>query len=773
MTIIAGTIYKGLCDESPLLGFHRVLQVLELDDEVVLIEVPSGPRQSDGAKQKNYYVKKFFTVQLSDLVLWKTQNMVVETTIKWPPLWAMSDDAIRVEYPSRKGRTESPMIRDRDRKWELISPVIYEYENNALTDFSEIETLVRARAAEVGVSKGQALDAIRCYFAYGCIKNALLPNFADCGAPAMPRIAKGKKAGRKNAAVLAGNIALEGKILTEEDRQNLKDGWTMYVRPGTKVVEAYWATISAFYNIGYSLKNGYYTADLLDAELRPTEREFRYHGPLGEADGTATRRIMGEGEWLKNHRELIGSARDGVIAFGQACSIDASPIDVNLVACFDPLRPIGVGRALVVTDIGFDLIVGWHVAIAGVGADDANLAILCAALDKSGVLARYGLEDLPLEDFPSVFSSKILSDNGELRCIKGISENVDKLGSRIEFIPSGRPDHNSVSESGHHSRNCGLNHHLIGTTKGKQRKRGEPLAITKALLSHYQYMRLLILWIHWRNTKQRVPHLLATEMRRDNVEPTRIAIYRWAKQKGYVAGKPIDALHAKSHLLTTYTASVKRNGLVLHRPNKGNAVELLSRAIFNDSYLATSGIIRAALNGGKKHIEVKVYPDDLSRIYLFDKNGVHEIKNTSNDALLVHEGCVTDIGVMNDVDRERNIETASQQDQDAVDMRSSRVEEQENAIRKKKIAKSRSGARPNQKNDRSSVRINQAEEKRAQLDAAVLRASVEEVRSPTDVTHVLSNVAGIVEQPKVKNINALRLAKLRNLHAQREISGSK
>ena len=63
--------------------------------------------------------------------------------------------------------------------------------------------------------------------------------------------------------------------------------------------------------------------------------------------------------------------------------------------------------------------------------------------------------------------------------------------------------------------------------------------------------------------------------------------------------------------------SVKRNGLFLHRPNKGGAVELLSKAIFNDNYLATSGIIRAALNGGKKHIEVKVNPDDLSRIYLF------------------------------------------------------------------------------------------------------------------------------------------------------------
>jgi hypothetical protein len=712
---------------------------------------------------------------LSDLVAWKTQKLIVEATIKLPSLWNMSDDAIRAEYPPKSEKTDSSMIQDRDRKWELISPIIHDYENNILADIRGIDKKASARALEIGVSKGQMLDAIHRYFAYGCIKNALLSNYASCGAPAMPRLAKYKKPGRKNAAVLAGNIALEGKILTEEDRQNLKDGWAMYVRPGTKIGEAYRATMTAFYNIGYSKKNGYIVADLLNAELRPTEREFIYHGPLGVNGETATRRLMGEGEWLKNHRELIGSARDGVIAFGQACSIDASPIDVNLVSCFDPLRPIGVGRGIFVTEIGFDLIVGWHVAIAGIGVNEANLAILCGALGKSDELARYGLDNLSPDDFPSVFSSKIFTDNGELRCIKGISANVDNLGSKLELIPSGRPDRNPVSESGHHSRNSGLNHHLIGTTKGKQRKRGEPLAISKALLSHYQYMRLLLLWIHWRNTKQQVPHLLSTEMRRDKVEPTRISMYRWAKQKGYVAGKPVDHSLLKSHLLTTFTASVKRNGLILHRPNKGGAVELLSKAIFNDSYLATSGIIRAALNGGKKHIEVKVNPDDLSRIYLFDKNGVHEIRNISNDPLLVIDGCIADLAVMNDVDRERNIETASQQDQDVVDMRSFRVEEQAKALRNKNNILFQGGVRPRQKTDRSSVRENQAAEKRERLNNSIRQASAEiEEKVPDDVpqTITLPSISPLEPkvdiQPKPNDINSFRLARLRDFHVQRK-----
>src|ERR1017187_800862 len=113
---------------------------------------------------------------------------------------------------------------------------------------------------------------------------------------------------------------------------------------------------SAFYSSGYSLKHGKYVVNLLEAHFRPTIREFRYHGPNAKDEASAARRLMGEAEWLKNCRELNGSARTGVFAFGQVGSIDASPIDVNEVACFNPLLPIGVGRAVVVADVDLDLI---------------------------------------------------------------------------------------------------------------------------------------------------------------------------------------------------------------------------------------------------------------------------------------------------------------------------------------------------------------------------------------------------------------------------------
>ena len=778
MSITPGTILNSTCDESPLQGLNRVLQIINCDDgiRVVLIQIPTEPRQNEGAKQKYYYVKGFFTKTLTELVTWKEQKLIQETSVTWPALWNMTDEAIREKYPPRKGQKESYPLSTRDRKWDFIKPILPD-QDAALINLMELERKAGERAIEVNASKGQVLDALHRYYAFGCVKNALLPNTGECGAPDEPRIAKkGIKLGRKNTAALVGNVELQGKILTDEDRQNLCDGWEMFVRPGTTVDQAFFGMSSAFYSSGYSLKHGKYVVNLLEAHFRPTIREFRYHGPNVKDEASAARRLMGEAEWLKNCRELNGSARTGVFAFGQVGSIDASPIDVNEVACFDPLLPIGVGRAVVVTDVDLGLIMGWHVAIGGIGTDDANLAILNAASSKAEMLIRYGFEDISPEDFPSIFFTKYLSDNGELRAIKGIGAAVEKLGSRIEFVPSGRADFNSVSESGHHSRNRGLNHNIEGTTKGRPKKRGEVLSITKALLSHFRYMRLLIKWIHWRNTKQEVRHLLTAEMRRDNVEPYRIAIYQWAKAKGYVAGKPTDKDQLRAHLLPTFTASIRRNGLVLHRPKTGDAVELLRNACFNDSYLATSGLIRTMQNGGKKHIEVKVNPEDLSQVYLFDKNGVHVIRNISNDVLLVHEGCIADLMAMNDSDRQQKVETASQRDQGFAEVRSLRVEEEAEASRTKKAAQSVAGVNPKPKTDRPSVRRNQANEKRQQLDMAVKRASVsganvqegeqKEDRNPGNQV-IRQSVSSAQEPQHEKRMAQITQAKLKKFHDKR------
>lgn len=789
-TIEPGDVIIGTTDESPLHGPHRVLEVIRRLDRVTLIPIPVGPRKTAGKKQANYYARGFLSRRLSRLQFWLETNAIRKTVINLPNHWHLSDADLRKLSPPTNNpkipvedRHRSPLEIKRNFKWTLIEPLIPVTSEAAKThppDLTCIDTLVGERARQVGVSAGQVFDALHRYYAFGCIKNALLSNTVGrSGAPGQPRRAKnGVKLGRKNAAAKAGDTELAGLILDETHIQNLKDGYMMFVRPGTTVPQAFLSMSSTFYSNGHTIKHGHLTPNLLDAHLRPTESEFRWHGPCAEDGEDAARRLMGEGNWARNFRPLVGTVRDGIPTIGQVGSLDASPVDVNFVACGDPLQPIGVGRGLFVRDAWLGLYCGWTVGLGGLGTNDAKLAILRAATDKSPMLARYNL-DLPAEDFPSLFFSKYLSDNGELRSCDGIESIVDELTSRIEFIASGRADRNSPSESGHHSRHRGFDHHITGTTKGRQAKRGEPLAITKALLSRFSYVRLLLLWIHWANTKQKLPlHMVPTEMRREfsaqgkTPDRTRIEIYRWAKANGYVSGKPVDSTYLRAHLLPKFTASVQRGGLILHRPNTGNAVELLHGARFNHEYLAYSGIIRDAMTRGKKHIEVCADPDDLSQIILVDKNGTHVIPNIKDDAILIHEGGIPDLCAINDLEKLYDVETASVRDQDAIDQQSFRKEAEADAKEKKKVARESLGKSKPPSVKSAGVRAAQALEKRAQLDEEVRRAADRGDASPPTHQELVmvpkSPALPAPPQPAPTRMIDLMKSRLSRFHSERK-----
>lgn len=768
---------------SVIEGPHRVLQITPLLDSLILIPIPLGPRKVEGKRQASYYARGFVTLSLSKLTFCLERNEIQITNIEMPAHWNMSDDQLeeltlrsKVAGKERSKNAFRSLLEKRDFKWALISPlVLSERGANSLnpTCLSELDSLVGNRAKEAGVPAGTVFDALHRYYAFGSIKNALLPNTTfRSGAPGQPRRAKNSvKLGRPNALVKAGYQDRAGFILTDKDVQNIEDGYATFVIPGTSIKQAFLSMSATFYSKGHKEIHGHAVPELYSAHERPTEINFRHHGPRGKDGQSAARRLMGDGAWARDYRPLVGTARDGIAMIGQVGSIDASPVDVNFVSCRDPRQPIGVGRGIFVRDAWIGLYFGFHVTQSRLGAKDAKLAILRAATGKADMLQRYGLGDLPEGDFPSIFFSKILSDNGELRCIDGIESIVDQLTSRIEFVASGRADRNSSSESGHHSRHRSFDHHLTGTTKGRIAKRGEPLAISKALITRYAYIRLLILWIHWANTKEQLPlHKIPSEMQRElssqgkPIARTRIEIYRWASANGYVAGKPMESTFLRSHLLPSFTASVQRNGLVLHRPDTGNAIELLHGARFNHEYLVQSGVIQDMLKKGKKHLEVRADPDDLRQILLVDGRGVHIIPNVTDDALFVREGGVADLCAGNDAQKLRDVLDASATDQDEVEQQSYRKEVEADAQREQQASVKALGRLPKTGAARAMVRTAQVKEVRDQMDDEIRRSSpLRESIATGAATSSFTRDATSISEPKSMAESGRRLTELRKL----------
>ena len=462
-----GFIFRVQEDNSTVrCGLYRVVEELGVtdgpDNPLVIIQIPEPPPpRATGKRQPSYYAKGFRYIRLDTLKkLLDGREAFQSETLPIPPWWGKSDAELLAACPRKrwvKNDQEwvAPEVAAREVKWRLIEPLIVMAEAKLVSSVAELDALVPARAKAAKIGANQIYDALHRYYAFGQNKDALLPNTPNRGGKGGVRFGRnGIRLGAPNQAKKVGNKELEGKICDEQDRQNIRDGYFMFSRPGVSQQEQFIAFSSTFYSDGYKNENGRQLPLLLPANQRPTEREFFFHGPNSSDREAALVRIMGEGEWAKNYRPLVGSARDGIHAIGQVGSIDASPIDVNLVACFDSTSPIGVPRGLFVREAFLGLWCGAHNVIGGPSTADANLTILRAALGKEKVLARLGLSDISPDDFSSLLFTRLLSDNGELRAIAGMEACAKKVRVSIEFVESGRADRNSPSEGGHHARHA-------------------------------------------------------------------------------------------------------------------------------------------------------------------------------------------------------------------------------------------------------------------------------------------------------------------------------
>jgi hypothetical protein len=727
-SISENDIVVGTSPDSPLTGLHRVLEIRKRSNSATLIPIPIQPRQSPEAQQKNYYAKGFIVARLTELEHWLETRQIQRTEVNVPAHWLMSDAQLRAMLSRGRNKDETPpALARRDTNWKLIEPLVPAPSGSGKPqhNLACLDALVKGRAKDAKVSAGKVFDALHRFYAYGCIVNALLPQtIGRCGNPGNSRFAKnGIKLGRKNAAYKAGKSTSPGLILTERDVENIQDGYK-FIRPGTSTKEAYLLMSAAFYSSGYSTRHGKLKPDLLPKHERPTFEDFKYHGPQGPGATSVARRLMGEGEWLKNHRPLQGTARDGVIAAGQTGSIDASPIDIHLVSCFNPLQSIGVGRGLFVRDIYSGLFLGWTISECNPTVEDAKLAILRAAESKEHLIQKHGL-DFPAEDFPSLLFAKYQSDNGEVRCRDGITVITESMKSKVEFIPSQRADLNSPSETGHQIRHKTLDCQLPGATFGRQTKRGEVAPVLNSMMSKYAYMQVLIDWIHWFNVEKKIDlREIPTEMQRDFAREgkaltrTRLELFRWARLNGYVTGQPINLDYLRAHLLPKFQATINRDGIWLHRPNNGSNIELLKGAKFNDVYLAESGLMREAASRKSMHIEVRADPDDLAAIFIIDRHGVHRIPNIKDDQILLMEGSIADLCGMNDAQTLANSESTQEVEQALCDKASFRFSTID-AEKARKDAAIREHGKPSTKRVKSGIRNAQDIERQARFDAAL------------------------------------------------------
>lgn len=624
-SLCAQQVVNVLPDHLPIQGLHRVIWLDSTRNRVVLLAVDQTKRSHPKSLALNLLQEHM------------EQGHLIAVSVKPDPRTLMSDEQLRISYPPRRPDQESFVLTYRERWWRLIEPIISQSSRYFQGEVS-LNELVAQRASETGVSRQSIFAVLYKYWAGGSNKSVLLPNTSRCGGKGKARVGSGKPLGRKPRQIPGSNNEVSRYPMTQAEVENLRLGWRNHLRKGVTVEDAYRKTMEDYYCEEWRQEDGALRVDLKPADQRPSLRQFCYHGLRQEGGLMAWRMHLTEHEYLLNHRPLDGRPSAGLGAIGQVAQADASTNDVHLVSTFDRTRIVGPCHHILIVDEFTGLIVGFSVAWS-VDATAAKLALLNAASSKVDLCARYGIT-ITDELWPRAVFAKLVGDRGEFNCAE-IYQACDALCMSLQIVQSGRGDAKGLVEGKHHSVHALVSHKLPGTTRGRRRGRGEPEPALDACLDIDEYTGELVRAIIHHNTKAPVPARLTVEMQRDGVAPTRIAIWNWARQRGYVGYTNCDEDRLITTLCPPIDAVVDADGVHLISPrsfNSGDEVVVM-RLRYLGEVARIRGWLETARRRGRHRIEVFHNPCDLRRIWYLDAElGLQPLDLVTSDAILAKGG---------------------------------------------------------------------------------------------------------------------------------------
>ena len=551
-----------------------------------------------------------------------------------PRAWSYTDDELEAGFSQsdlgqKHRRNTKAWLEKRNQLQAWIDPIVKALSLYELLELGRLNDEVRKRAKELGHPNPVKVARAVRQFLLGCgHPNALLPGWAESGCPGREKFPT-KRCGPRRRPVRRGRSNHLGFVPTRTSRANLVAGWRKYKKPGTTALKAYLLTCKEYWPGNTELADKEGRRYLLAApEDRPTLGDFYCAARRAKLTGTAanmTRRVF-----ELTARPLRGKFDDRIVAVGQLGLIDSTSEDQTPVSSIARLKVLPSTWRTIVVEGKVGYILGVHSGFECPSTLTSLLALFNAASDKVAYCAQWGVT-ITADQWHSLMCKRIRADNGELKSEIGII-TLNSSECAAEFVASFRGDWKALPESSHHSLHRRADHDAAGSTRGKQRQRGEPKCEEDANRTQREHMPIVIQSILYHNNVELVPQLLTTDMRRDGVKPTRKAILEWYLKNGYVASEPWNVDLLRRRCLPRISARIYRDGIHLidplddHRPAR-----LIPQLHYSSEWLLRSALLVKAANG-VIDCEVMLDPNDLSRCY-FDHGGeLHELERRTSDA---------------------------------------------------------------------------------------------------------------------------------------------
>lgn len=334
-------------------------------------------------------------------------------------------------------------IEYRDAAWELIAPLI-EKQIHKFFDSKSGRHEISKRASETGRQTNKIYFQLRRYFQRGCTKNALFPDWHNCGKTEGSE-SQGKKRGRKNS-----NGESTGRNLTPDDHKKFDGGIKDYIIKGKHSLPGAWQLIkerdycTGTYEITGILEEETLVPVLLPADEIPTFGQFKYYYYKNRNPGEEIKKSEGLEEYERNNRPVLDHSTRMAFGPGAVYQIDATIGDIYLLHS-DRKRIIGRPVIYIVIDVFSRMITGFAVTLEGPSWEGARIALQNAFSNKVAYCKSLGInitEDMwPVEGK----CESLLGDNGEIKSYNANSL-VDPLGIRVSNAAPYRPDWKGIVE---------------------------------------------------------------------------------------------------------------------------------------------------------------------------------------------------------------------------------------------------------------------------------------------------------------------------------------
>ena len=499
----------------------------------------------------------------------------------------------------------------RDALWEKMKGALLDepgiYDRKIRTEH------LRRIEKESGETVANLYRHLGRYWQRGKTPDAFLPGYRASGGRGKHRIGR--------ADVRDGTKSEFGKTLNPADLVNFEAAIRKYylTRKEPDLVAVYNRLLEDSYSTIEKDEDGNENARLLPKGELPSIRQFRYWYSKTRDLKREVEKRNGETGFELTSRAVTGRNDFGMMGPGSQYQVDATVADVYLVSQFDRSDIIGRPVMYFVMDTASRVVTGMYIGLEGPSWLGMTMALYNATTDKVDYCHQFGIEITeemwPCHHVPAV----LLGDRGELE-----SHNADRLvsmlGIRVDNAPPYRGDLKPIIESHFRTINTQVKPLVPGFVMPDDRQRGGKDYRLDARLDIRQFTRIIINLVLYYNNQHYLDSFEKNEqMLKSGVDSIPLRLWSWG-------------INNSSGTLRTYPKETIRLALMPRESGSVTEKGICFKKLYYTCHEARQGQwFENARKNGRYGVDVSYDPRDMSRIYVWEKDGEQAIPCTLLD----------------------------------------------------------------------------------------------------------------------------------------------